>query len=272
MSSRTSCFGAEDDVRAAELERGLRAFYSSVDKYEAFQGDNWKPEFWAPVRSVIEAYPSQYACKVLEVGAGKTGFTRYLGRLRDRVEFHAQDIVDRNGEYLTSVADKVWFCEVTDIRESYDVVLGTFVYEHMTRPRATLNHLLTLIRPGGSVFLASPRYDFPGYFGRSARHLPSATQLAIALHLTFRRLRVLLGGPPLFLIHFDPAVFHCPWFRDADAVHWPSLYDLKRELAGRAAVQQVRIRATGFRQQFWARFLLLFVQIECVKSTTAQTR
>jgi len=261
-------FGSEEDRRRTELAIRLQAFYSCVDNYDAFQDANWKPEFWAPIRSAIETYSSQRRCKVLEVGAGKTAFTEYLGDLlRERLEFHVQDITERNQAYLNTVADKVYFCDVTGIRESYDIIFSTFVYEHMTQPRATVGHLLTLLRAGGSIFIASPRYDFPGYLSPSVRHLSRATQLAVASQLLFRRLRVLLGGSPLFLLHFDPAAFHGAWFRDADAVHWPSLWDLKRELAGRAALRRIHISARGLRGRFWARFLLLFVRITRASST-----
>ncbi len=263
-------FGSEEDRRRTELDTRLQSFYSCVDNYEAFQDANWKPEFWAPVRSAIETYSEQRRCKVLEIGAGKTAFTKYLGHvLRNRLEFHVQDITERNRAYLNTVADKVYCCDVTAIRESYDIIFSTFVYEHMTQPRATVGHLLALLRAGGSIFIASPRYDFPGYLSPSVRHLSRATQLAIALQLLLRRLRALLGGSPLFLLHFDPAAFHGPWFRDADAVHWPSLWDLRRELAGRADIRKLPIRARGLRGRCWARFLLLFVRITHVPSTCA---
>ena len=49
-----SCLGSEEESRRTNLERRLRIFYSSVDNYEAFQSENWKPEFWLPIRSTIE--------------------------------------------------------------------------------------------------------------------------------------------------------------------------------------------------------------------------
>jgi hypothetical protein len=86
--------------------------------------------------------------------------------------------------------------------------------------------------------------------------------LELATQLMLRRLRVILGGPPAFLIHFEPTAFHGPWFRDADAVHWLSLWDLKRWLPDNAAIFAVRISAAGLRGRFWAHFLLLFVRIQ----------
>lgn len=267
-----TCFGSEEDPRRRELASRLQAFYSSVDNYEAFEDANWKPEFWQPVRAAIELCATQTRCRVLEIGAGRTSFAQYLGEIRDRVEFHVQDITGRNCEYLSGVADKVWICDPTELCGRYDIIFGTFVYEHLTRPRATLKHLLTLLEPGGCVFIASPRYDFPGYLSPSVRHLSRTRRMIIVAQLLMHRLKVVLGGAPLFLMHYDPAAFHVPWFRDADAIHWPSLWDLRREVAGRATVRRLKLCTRGVRLWFWARFLLLFVRIDGVKSPTGRVK
>jgi hypothetical protein len=136
------------------------------------------------------------------------------------------------------------------------------VYEHMTRPKANLQHQLAMLKPNGSIFLASPRYDLPGYISPSARHLPRLRRLEIVLQLMLRRMRVLCGGSADFLIHLEPAALHGPWFRDADAVHWVSVWDLKRWLPDDAVIRPIRISAAGLRGRFWARFLLLFVRIQ----------
>ena len=173
-----SCLGSEEESRRTNLERRLRIFYSSVDNYEAFQSENWKPEFWLPIRFDNRDDPIQR----------RTGFGDYLGATRQRLEFQVQDITGRNSEYLSRVADKVWFCEATEIEDTYDVIFSTFVYEHMTRPKATLERLLTMLRPNGSIFVDSPRYDFPGYLSSSTRRLSRVRRLELAVQLMIRRL------------------------------------------------------------------------------------
>jgi hypothetical protein len=101
----------------------------------------------------------------LEVGAGRTGFANLLGNMRRQLEFHVQDITERNQEYLNTVADKVWLCRPTDIRGTYDIIFSTFVYEHMTRPRATRQHLLTMLYD----FLASSALPLDTFLGRDRR-------------------------------------------------------------------------------------------------------
>lgn len=254
-------FASEHDPRRGQLEHRLRGFYASCQGYDP-ESANSKPEFWAPIRANISEIATRGQCRVLEIGAGRTGFAGYLGEeLRGRVFFAVQDVVDRNAAHLFAVADRVYIGEVTQISECYDIIFGTFMFEHLTRPQATLRHLLAILRPSGSLFLACPRYDFPFYISPSARHLSKACQLATGAWLMLQRLRVLCGGEPRFLIHLDPAVFHRQWFRDADAVHWVSLWDLKQLLRNDAVIEKLRLSARGLRHRFWARFLLMFVRI-----------
>jgi hypothetical protein len=98
------------------------------------------------------------------------------------------------------------------------------------------------------------------------RHYGALRRLAISLWLPWRRLRVMLGGRPRFYIHVDPAVLHVPWFRDADAIHWASWWDLKRHVADRAAqgysVRRLRLPVSGAMRKVWEKYLLLFARID----------
>jgi hypothetical protein len=118
-----------------------------------------------------------------------------------------------------------------------------------------------LLKPGGSLFLISPRYDFPLYVGPSARHYSKPRQLWLSAWLLWRRLRVRAGGAPDFLIHVDPAVLHRAWYRDADAVHWASLHDLAAYVRDRFQLRRHRLPAQGVMRRVWERYMLLFVQI-----------
>jgi SAM-dependent methyltransferase len=135
------------------------------------------------------------------------------------------------------------------------------VWEHITNPCSVIEHLINILNPGGSIFIASPRYDFPFYLSPSAKHLSVVNKIRIGIWLQWRRLLVLFGDSPDFLIHCDPAVFHLPWFRDADAVHWVSLWDLKRFLPKNLQIERLHIPVKGFRSRIWENFLLLFVRI-----------
>jgi SAM-dependent methyltransferase len=261
-NAKIRIFGREDDVQASKLRAKLDDFYAKTREYDAFQESNYKPEFWQPIKvSIQECLEAKDSCHILEFGAGCTGFGDYLQELKHRVIFHVQDVTASNREYLLTQADQVHICDVYSIQEKYDIIFSTFVWEHITNPKVVLDHLLNLLNPSGSIFLASPRYDFPFYLSPSSKHLPIIERFRIAIWLQWRRLYVLLTGRPDFLIHFDPAVFHRPWFSDADAIHWVSLGDLKYHLPKDLDLERLHIPTTGFRSKIWESFLLLFVRI-----------
>jgi SAM-dependent methyltransferase len=265
-----SVFSNEADQRTRELRARLDAFYESATDYESFEAPSDKPEFWGPIRDeIIRIRQRQGACEVLEFGAGRTSFRRFLGDEAARVTFHVQDVTGRHREYLTNEADQVHIGDVRSIGHRYDVIFSTFVWEHVTDPRAVLDHLLGLLNPGGSLFLVSPRYDFPLYVGPSARHYSRLRQLGLSAWLLWRRALVRVGGRPDFLIHLDPAVLHHAWYRDADAIHWASLHDLSAYTRGRYRLQRHRIRAEGLLRRVWEKYMLLFVQLSVATPPTA---
>jgi len=262
-------FCRDNDPRVIELRRRLDKFYATTKTYTAFLEPSSQPDFWGLIRREIDdRLAANRSCRILEFGAGRTGFRAFLGETSVPVEFHVQDVTPQNQSYLETQAQQVFICDVRQITGHYDVIFSTFVWEHVTNPRELLDHLLGLLNPGGVMAIASPRYDFPGYICPSARHYPLLKQLCLAAWLVSRRLRVVLGGSSDFLIHLDPAVFHGPWYRDADAIHWVSLADLRRYIGRRYELTSLRLpvsKAGSLRDRLvrwlWARRLVLFVRI-----------
>ncbi|MDC0359011.1 class I SAM-dependent methyltransferase, partial [Oligoflexia bacterium] len=220
-----------------------------------------KERFWHPIKDAIQSRLKKLEqCRVLEFGAGRTGFRSYISDLRDHTIFDVQDVTPVNQEYLQHEADCVHIGPVEMINEKYDIIFSTFVWEHVSNPKATLTHLLQLLNAGGSLFLISPRYDFPLYLSPSLKHASLVKRGLVAMWLLIKRASVTLGGAPQFLIHLDPALFHGPWFRDADAIHWVSLWDLKRICA---SLRNVKLPACNtLKERFWAKFCLLYVEIK----------
>lgn len=258
----TKNFSSERDPHCVNLKKRLDEFYSTTDDYTAFHQPNSHPQFWDHIKNTIQMFvQDQGNCQVLEFGSGCTSFGKYLSDLRSKVIFHVQDVTTTNQEYLSTQADHVFISDVTEIHEKYDVIFSTFVWEHLTNPQKTLTHLLSILNPGGSIFLVSPRYDFPFYLSPSAKHLSKTERLWLSIWLVWRRVKVLLGEDPSFIIHTDPAVFHRQWFRDSDAIHWVSYYDLIRYLPSEINLKRIRIKSSGIKGKFWESCLLLFVQI-----------
>ena len=263
-------FCGESDIRAGSLPARMAEFYRSTPDYDAFKEPTSRPEFWDPVVSAIARIANRgETCRVLEFGAGRTGFGRYLGPLRKQVRFDVQDITDRNRGYLASEADNVHIGDIFALEGPYDVIFSTFAWEHVSRPRAILDHLLRMLTPLGVLFLASPRYDFPGYLSPSAKRYSRMARGGIAVWLVWRRLRSLVSGHSAFLLHVEPAALHGTWFRDADAIHWVSLLDLQAGLEKQWDIRRIRIPAFGLAGRFWEKFLLMFVAIQRSESGRA---
>jgi SAM-dependent methyltransferase len=258
----TNDFATEADPRTSDLRRKLDQFYDSADDYASFEAPSEKPEFWGPIRDeAIRLHACQGQCDILEFGAGKTLFRSFLGASNQDIRYHVQDVTARNTEYLRTQADSIHIGDLRTISARYDIIFSTFVWEHITTPRAVLDHLLSLLKPDGSLFIISPRYDFPFYISPSGRHYSRLRQIRIALWLLWRRLRVRAGADADFLIHLNPALLHRPWFRDSDAIHWASWWDLLRYLKGNWVLRRHRLAVSGLLRRFWEKHLLLFVQI-----------
>lgn len=256
-------FCTEDDFRVLDLRKRLDNFYASTKEYTAFHEPNLKPEYWQPIKAAaMECLASKGQCRILEFGAGCTGFGTYIKDIRNRVIFDVQDVTAANKHYLSSQADEVHICDVREVQNKYDIIFSTFVWEHVTTPKSVIAHLLNLLNPEGRIFIASPRYDFPFYLSPSAKHLSAFKRVKLSIWLMYRRLLVMLGNRPKFLIHLDPALFYGPWFRDADAIHWVSLWDLKRYLPKGVELRRLHIPAGGLKGRIWEKFCLLFIEIK----------
>jgi len=261
----------ESTPAAQALRAKMRAFYDSITNYDAFAETNDLGPFWKPILAEIRERTARGRCRVLEFGAGRTGFAAKLGPLRASVDFHVQDITGVNAEHLRSVADEVWIGELATLTGPYDVIFSTFVWEHLPNPRESLTRLLGLLSPGGCLILASPRYDLPGYVPPSARRLDKRSQWLLSAWLAWRRARVMLGAKPDFFVHGEPACLHGPWFRDADAIHWVSRFDLQH-LAPDHRIDTLRVPSYGLKSRLWASCALLFVRIEPERAKRGDAR
>lgn len=225
-----------------ELQAGLRdsldAYYAKPTGYKAFAQPSNQTDWWNHIANAIRTR-SKAGCKVkvLEVGSGVTGFARYLkGQgIRDLVELHVHDVTFHNEEWLRAEADRVHFGEISaiDLPERFDIVFSTYCLEHVSNPSTHLDTLWKQLNAprasaeGGSLFLISPRYDLFCYLCPSSRHESPLSKLRLLLIKWRAHCRRFVTGEPQFLIHTDPAVFHRPFFPDADAVHWVSLHDIR---------------------------------------------
>lgn len=248
------------------LRRALDDFYARATDYTAFHKVTHKPEIWAPIVGRIRSMHDRRdgPVRVMEFGAGMTGFPGFLDDdLRAGVHFTAQDVTAQNQDHLRDAADEVVVGTVADTEGPFDVIFSTFVWEHVTNPRETLDLLLERLAPGGSMFIACPRYETPGYTPPSARHYSASDRVRLMLWLRSQRARARSRKEPLFLIHNDPALLHTDWYRDADAIHWVSRKDLELALPEGYELTDVPYgqNGGGLKGYVFRRFLLLFVEV-----------
>lgn len=254
---------AESDPAVAQLRARMDAFYAATQSYSAFQATSHYGAEWDHVKAEITARVSGgKICRVLEFGAGRTGFAASLGVLRPAVHFTAQDITPANAAYLRTQADEVCVGPITDLSGSFDVIFSTFVLEHVSDPRHTLDALFERLTPGGVLLLFCPRYDAPFYLSHSADHYGFWQRVRLGLGLLARRLRTCLSGRPAFLIHLDPSLFTLPWSMDRDAIHWVSLFDLRAHFAGRANLRELTIPSGSAKDWIVKRLLTVNLAIE----------
>lgn len=222
-----------DEIK--RLRKDLDAFYAQTTMYDAFLETSRQVVCWELMLPVIHQWIQRRAdLKILEVGAGRTGFPEYLqsqlGGEYSKIRFYAQDVTDQNLDHLNKVTEKVLVGDVSEWveAEGFDLIFSTHVFEHVTDPHQHLENLLALLKPAsGQLFIYCPLYDFPYYINPSARHLSVVKKLVLGAYVLAKRLGTILSGRPAFLIQTNPAVLVMPFFRDSDAIHWVSYFDIR---------------------------------------------
>jgi SAM-dependent methyltransferase len=257
----------DDDVPAVRALRArLDEFYATTDAYPVFRETPDNSPYFRAMAPYLNGLLARTADKVrvLELGAGRASFPSHFADLRGRIEFHAQDVTPQNRDYLAGVADRVIIGDLSGIDGEYDLIFSTYVFEHVATPGPFLGHVRRLLRPGGVHVVVCPRYDVPGYLCPSLRHRPLATRLGLHVKLAASRAAALLGGRPRFWVNTDPAVFHGPWYTDADAVHVVSQSDVARWHRRHGfKVRRLPLESSGVRAWVLRRFLT--TSLACTK-------
>ncbi|HTN93490.1 MAG TPA: methyltransferase domain-containing protein [Gallionella sp.] len=260
-----------DEKSLRHIKSRLDEFYRTVSDYSAFSTPSDQINCWTHIAEHIRKLSATgKVVTILEVGAGRSGFGNFISAqgLRKFCIWTAQDVTRQNSEWLEKNADKVVFGDIesASIDVTYDIVFSTFVLEHVVNPLAHLDRLASLVQPShGTIFIFSPRYDFPGYLSPSSRHLAKGIRFKFMLFSSMARIKTIFTKQPAFLIQTDLAAFHQPFFTDADAVHWVSLYDLKSWARSKRAIfNTLKIGSPRFLSKDWIvkRFLTNGIAIQ----------
>ncbi len=241
------------------LESRLVEFYRTAADYPAFATPSDHPALWQEIREIAKQFQAERgACRILEVGAGRSGFGLDLrSRGLDGIHLTSQDVVESCAEFLSRTSDVVVTGSVEQLEGTWDIIFHSYVYEHVCRPREFTQELWQRLRPGGYLLMQSPRYELPFYLPPSVGHLSRVQKVWLAFRLVIRDLQTAMNGRPQFTVFSDPAVFHLPFRRDRDAVHRVRQGDLRRLLGKRAHITEYSLEAGGWKDWFVKRFLTL---------------
>ena len=250
----------------SEMRLKLDSFYATTTDYSAFEETPDQTVWFALVLPYMrDLIRNRSRIRVLEIGAGRSGFTHVLGEDRGCVEYHVQDVTATNSEYLQNVADRVWIGDLSDVNQTFDLIFHTFVFEHVATPSEFLEKVDSLLSPGGIHIVICPRYDVPGYICPSVRHLSGSQRMLHTLQLTASRMLARMDRRPRFLVNIEPAVFHVPWYRDSDAVHLVSRFDIERWHSSMGyKVERLRSRVGSLRE--WVFYRQLICMVACQKN------
>jgi SAM-dependent methyltransferase len=241
------------------LEARLGAFYRDAEGYFPTGGN--EPSYLAfagLIESLLRVKPT---IAVLEVGAGQSDFARWLAYRgwRDRVHYTANDLSEMNRPHLDAVADRVLIGDAPALGPGgpFDLVFCCFVFEHLVRPRRFLDWAVEALTPGGYLVLVGPRYTLPFYVPPALRHLPWAARMAVHLKALAIHWATYFSPEPNFLVVGEPALFHRPYGRDADAVHLVTRRDLVKSLERRGRCFDLSPWRPGLKEALRARLGLL---------------
>ena len=245
-----------DPDTAHDLERRLFAFYGSSSEYfveaEAGEGNRFHSAIEPLVRKLASARGS---LAVLEPGAGRTTLAKWLHdlKLNEPIHLTVQDVTPINSEYLRLVADELLVgpLGMHSIAGRFDLIVSTFVYEHLVHPREFLDACIAALRPGGALVIFSPKYTIPGYVPPALRHLPRFRRQWEALRNSVRSIATYFTRRPAFKIVENPAVFEGAWYRDSDAVHLVHPLDARLHLRRIARAEPIYIRSLSCRDKLW---------------------
>jgi SAM-dependent methyltransferase len=245
---------SETEPAVHDLRARLDAFYRTTDDYEAFQSRSWHPNLWSFVVDEVARFKGK-TCRILEIGAGRSGLADYLRERGVSAHFTAHDVTQKNEIYLKEQADNVVIGPLSSVTGVFDIILSTFVLEHTTDPVAALEASWELLKAGGNLFIFCPRYDVPFYLPPSADHYSSVARAGIAIQLAVARLGTLVTRKARFFVHTDPAVFTLPWKRDRDVVHWVSYFDLAIFFRSRGHLRKLHVPAGSWKDAIVKNFL-----------------
>jgi hypothetical protein len=96
------------------MRETLDAFYADTTSYSAFNSPPDNTEYYRAMEPYLrEAMAKTGRVKVLELGTGRATFPVHFQALRDRIEYHVQDVTRKKEPLLRELADRVFIGDIS---------------------------------------------------------------------------------------------------------------------------------------------------------------
>jgi len=222
-------FGINDAINQALQyilcnECGLYFFYPMLTGdeklYEHLQKFDWYyiEDKWEYSQSLNYIQPDN---KVLEVGAGRAAFAKYIGPARyTGLEFNQRAIDRANSEGVVLIKESVEQHAAKDNVNLYDVVVSFQVLEHVSDPAGYLKGCISCLKPEGTLIIAVPSMDgFIGKVTNGTLNMPPhhVTHWSCA---TLKKLEALFNLNLVEIMEEPIAVYHNEWARQVIIESW----------------------------------------------------
>lgn len=147
------------------METGGEEFYEQLQENDWYYMEE-KEEF-----NIAKKYIDD-SCSILEVGAGRAAFTKYVDKERyTGLEFNDQAIKKASQIGVNLIKQSIE--EHAKEGNKYDVVVSFQVLEHISSPHSFLEASVECLNPGGKLIIAVPSQDgFLGLETNNLLHLP----------------------------------------------------------------------------------------------------
>lgn len=162
--------------------------------------------------------------RVLEVGCGVGAQTCIVARRNPKVQFTSIDLSEASLRAAQAAARRLGLSNVSfelgDARtlarptQPFDAALFCFVLEHVKKPEAVLEHVASLVRPGGTLMAIEGDHGSTFFYPPSAlawRTIQCLIDLQAACGgdaLIGRRLHALFSGLGVTDVHVEPRVVY----------------------------------------------------------------
>ena len=255
-----------DDSRLQAIQDALKSFFRDNKSYYR-EAEGNKDYIYRPVLKLIaDMAQSNHPPRVLELGAGRTSFPRFLREHKTgiQIDLIAHDINETNVDYYAQNSIKFVVGDWPQIKAEgpFDLCFSSFVYEHLVEPHNFLKGMIENLTPTGKIVIVCPKYIVPGYVPPAIRWLPLWKQHLLTCYLSLSNMLTKITKRCNFWICVEPTIIRRPYRRDYDAVHMVSTEDVRAAVSPNFRVRTLPLDRTTVTARVRDRLMLLSIVIE----------